>query len=267
VTTSATPHLFWITSRAAGIVALVLASLAVSTGLLMSTKLLKKRGPDLLAAHEVLSLSTIVAITVHGVALLGDQYLRPSIADISIPLVSSYKTAWTALGIVGGWGLALLGLSYYARRRIGAARWRALHRLTALMWLAGLVHALGEGTDAGQAWFLAMIGLVVVPALVLLSARMLGLRGSGSGPQTSFLQTGRVANHHVRKLAAALRPAGAALGERDRVKAPTRHLHPDVAGVGIDRDPAAGTRVAPVLEVARDHRRADQPGGRERVAH
>jgi len=179
MTTSATPHLFWITSRAAGIVALVLASLAVSLGLLMSTKLLKKRGPDLLAAHEVLSLSTIVAIVVHGVALLGDQYLHPSILDISVPFVSSYKTVWTTLGIIGAWGLVLLGLSYYARRRIGSARWRKLHRLTALMWLAGLVHALGEGTDAGQVWFLAMIALVAAPALMLLSARMLDRRGSG----------------------------------------------------------------------------------------
>ena len=39
--TALTPHLFWITSRAAGFAALVLASLAVSLGLLMSAKLLK----------------------------------------------------------------------------------------------------------------------------------------------------------------------------------------------------------------------------------
>src|SRR6516225_6959930 len=83
--TDPTPHLFWITSRAAGFAALVLASLAVSLGLLMSTKLLKRRGADLVVIHEILSLSTIVAIVVHGVALLGDQFLRPSLADISIP--------------------------------------------------------------------------------------------------------------------------------------------------------------------------------------
>jgi methionine sulfoxide reductase heme-binding subunit len=172
VTTSATPHLFWITSRAAGIVALVLASLAVSLGLLMSTKLLKRRGPDLLALHEVLSLSSIVAIVVHGLTLLGDQYLHLSIADVSLPFVSGYKTGWTTLGIIAGWGLGLLGLSYYARRRIGSARWRKLHRLTAVMWLAGLGHALGEGTDAGQVWFLAMIALVAIPALALLATRV-----------------------------------------------------------------------------------------------
>jgi sulfoxide reductase heme-binding subunit YedZ len=167
-----TPHLFWITSRAAGFAALVLASLAVSLGLLMSTKLLKGRTTELRAAHDTLALSTIVAIVVHGGALLGDQFLHPSLVDIAVPFVSSYKTLWTSMGIVAGWGLILLGLSYYARRWVGAVRWRKLHRFTALAWLAGLVHALGEGTDAGQLWFLAMIALVAVPALALLLTRL-----------------------------------------------------------------------------------------------
>jgi sulfoxide reductase heme-binding subunit YedZ len=187
MTTSATPHLFWITSRAAGVVALVLASLAVSLGLLMSTKLLRRRRTDLIVLHETLALSTIVAIAVHGLALLGDQYLHPSFADISIPFVSGYKTAWTSLGIFAGWSLALLGLSYYARRRIGAARWRMLHRFTALAWLAGLVHSLGEGTDAGQIWFLALIAIVAIPAIGLLLVRH--LRSSGRAPASTKATT------------------------------------------------------------------------------
>jgi sulfoxide reductase heme-binding subunit YedZ len=170
--TDPTPHLFWITSRAAGFAALIIASVAVAVGLLMSTKLLKGKAPDLRATHEVLSLSTIVAIVVHAVALLGDKFLHPSLADISIPFVSGYKSGWTTLGIVSGWSLILLGLSYYARRSIGAVRWRKLHRFTALAWLAGLVHSLGEGTDAGQVWFLAMIAIVAVPALALLATRV-----------------------------------------------------------------------------------------------
>jgi methionine sulfoxide reductase heme-binding subunit len=183
--TNAGPHLFWITSRAAGIAALVAASLAVSLGLLISTKLLRRRGPDLLALHEVLSLSAIVAIVVHGVALLGDAYMHPSIADITIPFVSSYKSLWTSLGIIAGWGMILLGLSYYVRRWIGTARWRKLHRFTALLWLFGLGHALGEGTDAGQLWFLAMIAIVAVPAMLLLAMRWLSEDAPPSRPQTT----------------------------------------------------------------------------------
>jgi methionine sulfoxide reductase heme-binding subunit len=170
---NATPHLFWITSRAAGIVALVLASLAVSLGLVMSLKFMRRRGPDLLATHEILSLSALVAIAVHGLSLLGDQFLHPSVADIAIPFVSGYRTFWTSLGIIAGWGLAALGLSYYLRRHIGSQRWRKLHRFTALLWIFGLAHSLGEGTDAGQVWFLAMIGIVAVPALALIATRYL----------------------------------------------------------------------------------------------
>jgi methionine sulfoxide reductase heme-binding subunit len=179
--TNLTPHLFWITSRAAGFAALILASLAVSLGLLMSTKLVKRRRSDLISFHEILSLSTIVAIVLHAVTLLGDAYLHPSVADISLPFVSSYKTVWMSIGIVGGWSLVLLGLSYYFRARIGAGRWRKLHRFTALAWLAGVVHSVGMGTDAGQLWFLAMLAIVAVPALALLAARLLGA-GAASAP-------------------------------------------------------------------------------------
>ena len=97
----------------------------------MSTKLLRRRGPDLLAIHEVLSVSAIVAIVIHGIALLGDGYLKASLVDIAVPFAFSYKTLWTSIGIIAGWSMAILGLSYYVRHWIGAARWRKLHRLTA----------------------------------------------------------------------------------------------------------------------------------------
>jgi sulfoxide reductase heme-binding subunit YedZ len=192
-----TPHLFWITSRAAGFVALILASLAVSLGLLMSTKLLKRRKTDLLATHEILSLSTIVAIVVHATALLGDRFLHPSVADITIPFLSSYKTGWMTVGIIGGWASILLGLSYYVRGRIGAARWRKLHRFTAVAWLLGVVHSLGMGTDAGQLWFLAMLAIVAVPALILLAGRWLlpssrqPVRAGGAVPARRAAPAGR----------------------------------------------------------------------------
>ena len=173
--TDPTPHLLWITSRAAGTAALVLASLGVSIGLLMSGKLVRGRGIDLRAAHETISIATIVAIVVHALALLGDQFLHPSVADIAIPFVSGYKTVWTTTGILAGWATILLGLSFYARRWIGTRRWRSMHRFTVLAWGLGVIHSLGEGTDAGQTWFLAMTAIVVIPALVLSVARVSGL--------------------------------------------------------------------------------------------
>jgi sulfoxide reductase heme-binding subunit YedZ len=195
--TNPSPYLFWITSRAAGFAALILASLAVSLGLAMSTKLLRGRGPDLRVLHETLALSTLVALVVHAASLLGDSYLHPSLAEVSIPFVSGYRTVWTSVGIVGGWGLIMLGLSYYARRSIGSGRWRKLHRFTALAWLAGLVHAIGEGSDAGQVWFLSMLAIVAIPALALLAARLTGAGGRSApkGPPP----VARAATHRAQK--------------------------------------------------------------------
>jgi sulfoxide reductase heme-binding subunit YedZ len=151
----------------------------------------------------VLALSTIAAIVVHALSLLGDQYLHPSLAAITVPFLGSYKSGWTSLGIVAGWSTLVLGLSYYARRTIGASRWRKLHRFTALAWLAGLVHAVGEGTDAGEIWFLAMIAIVVLPALGLLAARLSGL---GSRPAARAAARPQRAAPEVRSPAHSHRP-------------------------------------------------------------
>src|SRR5882762_9859907 len=83
--TAAGPHLYWIASRAAGSAALILSSVSVCVGLLMGGRVLKRRWPDLRVAHEALSLATLTALAVHGLTLLGDGFLHPSLADISVP--------------------------------------------------------------------------------------------------------------------------------------------------------------------------------------
>jgi sulfoxide reductase heme-binding subunit YedZ len=183
--TATGPHLYWIASRAAGSAALILSSVSVCVGLLMGGRVLKRRWPDLRVTHEALSLATLAALAVHGLTLIGDPFLNPTLADVSIPFVGAYKTVWTTIGIVAFWAMLALGLSYYARARIGVQRWRILHRFTAVAWILGIVHSLGEGTDGGQAWFLAMTAIVVLPALGLLAARWIAAarsRSAGPGP-------------------------------------------------------------------------------------
>jgi methionine sulfoxide reductase heme-binding subunit len=165
-------HLFWITSRAAGGAALILASAAVAVGLMVSAKRQSEGKRDLRAIHEALSLTTLAMVALHGLALLGDSYLNPGPTGIAIPFVSFYRPLWTGLGIVAGYGLAGLGLTYYMRNRIGAARWRKLHRFTALFWVLAIVHTIGAGSDATQLWFLLAAGLIVVPAALLLALRL-----------------------------------------------------------------------------------------------
>jgi methionine sulfoxide reductase heme-binding subunit len=184
--------LFWITSRAAGTAALVLSSLTVSAGLTMGAKMLKRSGPDRRIIHETLSLSVMVAIAIHGLSLLGDKWLHPSLLQVTIPFLASYKTLTTSIGIVAGWAFVFLGLSYYLRRRIGQKRWQLIHRFTLLAWALGLVHAFTTGTDAGKTWFIALIVLTAAPALVLLPIRIASARRRGQGRTSQNAKPSRI---------------------------------------------------------------------------
>ena len=173
-TASVGPHIFWITSRAAGTAALVLSSASVGAGLLISGRDSPRKGlgGDAKALHEALSLATLGAIAIHGAFLLGDHFLHPTVLDISIPFTGGYRPFWTGIGVAAGWELAALGLSYYARDRVGQSRWRALHRFTALFWVLGIAHSIGSGTDAGQPWFLLLLVVSAAPAVVLLLGKL-----------------------------------------------------------------------------------------------
>jgi methionine sulfoxide reductase heme-binding subunit len=185
--TSVSNHLFWIISRGAGTTALILSSLAVCVGLTMGGRLLPGNAADRRSYHEVISLAVMVAIAVHGLTLLGDSFLHPSLTDVTVPFALGYQRVATTLGIIAGWSFIALGLSFYLRDRIGRTRWKVIHRFTLLAWLGGLVHTLVEGTDAGQLWFLALVTVTTAPVLVLLALRVTpgGARLRVSSPAAS----------------------------------------------------------------------------------
>lgn len=171
---NASTHWFWILSRGAGITALLLSSATLTYGLVMAGRMRQGDATERRARHEVLALSTLVAIAFHGLILLGDPFLHPDLADLTVPFVSSYRTLWTSLGIIAGWTTTAVGLSFYLRDRIGRARYAVIHRLTIGAWGLGLLHAFWEGTDAGEWWFIATAIVAAAPVVTLLGLRIAG---------------------------------------------------------------------------------------------
>ena len=155
VSTTLQSHGWWLASRASGLVALVLVTISVGLGLAMAGKVMRRPGLSrkLMAIHEQTALAGLVAIAIHGITLLGDPWLNPGVAGVVVPFTMGFKPLFTGLGVIGGYLAALLGLSYYVRRRIGTKLWRKAHRATVVVYALGLVHALGAGTDASAAWF------------------------------------------------------------------------------------------------------------------
>ena len=166
---------WWLASRSAGVVALTAISISVIIGLLMANGLPRKPGMKrkLLAVHESTALAGLVAITVHGLTLLGDAFMHPTLSNIAIPFTLNYRPGFTGLGVIAGYLAAFLGLTFYARKRIGAKLWRKMHRATIVVWMLGVIHTLGSGTDASQVWLQGIMLVTGIPIVFLFLRRIL----------------------------------------------------------------------------------------------
>ncbi len=180
---------WWLASRSAAIVAFVLITTAVILGLLMASRVIRRPGlkRTLVKVHEQVALAALVAIGAHGVLLLGDSWLKPGVTGIAIPFTLEYRPVWTGMGIVAGYLALLLGPSFYWRRRIGARRWRQIHRATVVVFVLAVAHSLGSGTDGASAWFRVMVlgSAAIVLALVVLRYARRAPHGSKSPPPVS----------------------------------------------------------------------------------
>jgi sulfoxide reductase heme-binding subunit YedZ len=183
-------HEWWLVSRAAGVVALVAVTASTLIGLTLAAGLAgpPERRRALVSFHVHTAVVGLAAIGLHGVALLGDGWLKPGPAGITVPFALDYRPLYTAAGILAGYLAALLGLSFYARKRIGGKRWRHAHRATPVVYVLGLVHTLGAGTDASSTWLRAFLLSSALAASALLIARV---------RKTKLIRSPRAANISV----------------------------------------------------------------------
>ncbi len=167
-------YVWWLAGRSAGIVALLLVAASVILGLAMAARVIppRRRG-EAVRLHQHLALLSLGAIGAHGLALAADPWLKAGAKGILVPFAIGYRPLWTGLGILGGYLAAILGLSFYVRRRIGARLWRRMHRFTVVVYVLGLVHALGAGTDASIPVVRYAMLATIAPVLFLFALRVL----------------------------------------------------------------------------------------------
>lgn len=180
-------YLWWLISRASGVLALALVSLSVLMGLAMAARAIPRPGWKRTVArlHEHVALTALAAVALHGVSLLGDTWLKPGVRGITIPFALHYRPGFTGAGIIAGYLMMLVGPSFYLRRRLGAARWRKLHRVSAAIWMLSVLHTLGAGSDATALWLRAVVLAPVAPIAYLLVLRLARERPASRRPASA----------------------------------------------------------------------------------
>ncbi|HMO59405.1 MAG TPA: hypothetical protein PKA05_13370 [Roseiflexaceae bacterium] len=150
-----TPHAYWFLARSSALVAYGLLWISMIFGLLMSNRLARAwpGGPTAFELHQHTSLLGLTFALFHGVILLGDRFIQASLWQILVPFAyTGFAPFWVGLGQIALYGLALVGLSFYIKDRIGRTMWRLIHFVSFAVFVLALVHGIASGSDSAMIW-------------------------------------------------------------------------------------------------------------------
>jgi DMSO/TMAO reductase YedYZ heme-binding membrane subunit len=149
---SVNPQVWWYLARAAGLVAWWTATAAVLWGLMLSGRVVRRRGAPawLLALHRQLGALTVACTVVHIAALVADNYVDFGWRDILIPFASTWRPAAVAWGVLAMYVLAIVEVTSLFMKRLSRRLWHAVHVWSVAVFLLGTLHALTAGTDRGN---------------------------------------------------------------------------------------------------------------------
>ena len=148
----------------------------------------------LLDLHRFLGAAAVVFTAIHVVSILLDSYVQFGLAEVLVPLASSWHPVAVAWGIVGVYLLLAVEVTSLLRKRISKRAWRMTHFLSFPLYVFATVHAFAAGTDASSVVMrdvavlvtLAIVGLTALRVIQAVAPRPPTSRGSGPvGPVTS----------------------------------------------------------------------------------
>jgi hypothetical protein len=184
-------QLWWYVARSSGLMAWALSGFTILWGLTLATKALARKPPAawLLSLHRYLAGLTVAFVGLHLLGLLLDTYVHFGLAEILVPMVSSYKPGPVAWGIAGLYLLAAIEITSLVRHRLPRRLWHQIHLLSFILFVTATVHGLSVGTDR-RVQGVVLAGAVIAGAV----GAMTGIRfggGDAGRPRRSGATVGR----------------------------------------------------------------------------
>jgi hypothetical protein len=178
----------WDVARAGGLASYGLLTVGVSLGLVLRNRWQSGRWPRMITneLHGYVSLLALVFIAIHVTAVAVDPFTRFGLAAVLVPFVTSYRTLWMSLGIVGLYLLLAVWVSSKLRARIGHRTWRVLHVFSFAVYAAATLHGLGTGSDTRTAWGALVYAVSVALVGSLLAVRLVAPAGAASRPRPAL---------------------------------------------------------------------------------
>jgi len=152
------PSLLWYSTRATGVVAMVLLTGTVVLGVIGTARASSDRWPRIVTAglHRNLALTSAALVGVHIVTTVLDPFAPISWIAAVVPFSSPYRPFWLSLGAIAFDLLLAVLITSMLRDRLSHRAWKGAHLLVYASWPIALWHGLGTGTDTRLAWVLAV---------------------------------------------------------------------------------------------------------------
>jgi predicted ferric reductase len=156
VVTSSTP--LWYITRATGLVAMVLLTLSMASGLLSSVRYQRPAWPRFvtIGLHRNTTLLALAFTVLHVITTAADSFVSIPLQDAVIPFISSYRPLWLGLGAVAFDLMLALTITSLLRTRMSYRSWRLVHWTAYLCWPVAVLHGLGTGSDTSVRWVLGL---------------------------------------------------------------------------------------------------------------
>ena len=173
-------RLWWYTTRASGLVAWALLAAGVLLGLLLSTKIVRRRPRPawVVDLHRFLGGTGVVFVAIHVATIVADGYVSFGPTDVLVPLASAWHPVAVAWGIVALYLLVAVEVTSLLRARLSMRVWRMTHLLSLPLFVSATAHLLSAGTDRHQALVRGAVLLVTGAVAALAVVRV----GSAARP-------------------------------------------------------------------------------------
>lgn len=164
----------WVLARVCGLASYASLAIALLTGIALRTAVLDWLGSNraVRSLHEFTVVLWIPLGALHVVALVLDHTARLTPIDVFLPFLTPYGTLAIGLGTLSLDLLAVVVVTAWLKRRMGAPAWRWLHRLAYVAFALVFLHALLGGTDFSDPLVSAITWATAAGILVLAAFRL-----------------------------------------------------------------------------------------------
>jgi predicted ferric reductase len=161
------PYL-WYTTRATGLVTLVLFTVVVMLGILVANRVGGARVGrfEFNELHRSLSIIAMVFLAIHVTTTVVDSYVPTGWLSLIVPLTSRYERWGVAAGAVALDLMLAVWISSLFKSRVKNQSWRFIHWFSWLAFVAAITHAFVTGTDTRSGAGLVLVALCASVVLV-----------------------------------------------------------------------------------------------------